>query len=261
MATSKSCVELKRSPRLLLWLVVVWPCGETVLVPQVLGQTVEKSSNVTQTVSDLPTWTHHRQASRLLEASHFPLSHITVHVKVKSQHEIKESLPVLLINRNKMFGLSRKFVWLMIPWQLSGGKYTSVWVSFCLSNRQTHKRILGANHQFDNVPPRPLGPLGNLIRQVIKRCSISEGEEEKNSIHLLLAGLKTRDFFFSLGEQGLCDNMDLSLLNVSLYWQATGGQISARHSLHSPTAAGGRKAPSHFSSASQANTPELFQYL
>lgn len=48
------------------------------------------------------------------------------------------------------------------------------------------KRILGANHQFDNIPPRLLGPLGDLIWQVIKRRSVSEGEEEKYSIHLLL---------------------------------------------------------------------------
>lgn len=54
------------------------------------------------------------------------------------------------------------------------------------------KRILGANYQFDNIPPRCPRPLGNLIRQVIKWCPVSEREEEKNSVHLLLTGLKER---------------------------------------------------------------------
>lgn len=40
-----------------------------------------------------------------------------------------------------------------------------------------------------------------------------------------------------------------------LHWLGTGDQIFVRRSHHSPTAAGGRKAPSHFLSASQANTP------
>lgn len=82
--------ESKRSPRLLLWWVAAWTRGETVLVPQVLGQAVEESSYVTQTVSDLHTWAHHRQARRLLEASHFPLGHVTVHIEVKSRNDIKE---------------------------------------------------------------------------------------------------------------------------------------------------------------------------
>lgn len=175
-----SCTESKQSSRLLLWLVAVWPCGETVLVPQVLGQAVEESSYVTQTVADLPAWTHHGQARRLLEAPHFPLRHVAVHVKVKSKHDIKESLPVSLISRSKIFGLSWKNVLTLL----------------FHDNRQIHKRILGANHQFDNIPPRLLGPLGDLIWQVIKRRSVSEGEEEKYSIHLLLTWLERQGIFF-----------------------------------------------------------------
>lgn len=47
----------------------------------------------------------------------------------------------------------------------------------------------------------------------------------------------------------------------NLYILAKNGQICARHSLHSPTAANGRKVLCHFLSASLANTPLLSQYL
>lgn len=46
-----------------------------------------------------------------------------------------------------------------------------------------------------------------------------------------------------------------------LYILGANGQICARRSLHSPTAADGRKALCHFLSASLANTPLLSQYL
>lgn len=58
-------------------------------------------------------------------------------------------------------------------------------------NHKTDKntRILGADHQLHNSARRVLGPLSNLIWQVIKRCPVSKGEEEKDGVHLLLTGL------------------------------------------------------------------------
>lgn len=77
---------------LLLWLVAVRSCGNTVLMPQVLCQAVEEGGNIAQPITDLPTRTQHGQAGRLLESPHFPLSHITVHKKVKSKEDIKENV-------------------------------------------------------------------------------------------------------------------------------------------------------------------------
>lgn len=85
--------------------------------------------------------------------------------------------------------------WLIIPRHFNGG------IFFFLLN-VNHKRILGANYQFDDIPPRPLGPLGDLIWQVIKRCSVREREEEKNSIHLLLTRLEKKTLFFLQVNQG-----------------------------------------------------------
>lgn len=71
-------------------------------MPQVLCQAVEEGGYITQAITDLPARTHHWQARRLLESSHFPLGHIAVHIKVKSKEEIKEGLPALLITRNNI---------------------------------------------------------------------------------------------------------------------------------------------------------------
>lgn len=101
-ATSKCCLESERSSCLLLRLLAVWHRGETVVMPQVLRQAVEERSDVGQAIADLPTWAHHWQARRLLESSHFLLSHITVHIKVKSKNEVKESL-VLIAASNERF--------------------------------------------------------------------------------------------------------------------------------------------------------------
>lgn len=146
-ASSKCCLESKWSPCLRLWLVVVWACGETVLMPQVLCQAVEEGGYITQAITDLPAWTHHWQARRLLESSHFPLGHIAVHIKVKSKEEIKEGLPALLITRNNIFycfslkiicTLKTSFLFVfLIVWQFLA-KYTIVgmFLSFRLSDTQ-----------------------------------------------------------------------------------------------------------------------------
>lgn len=61
-------------------------------MPQVLCQAVEEGGNIAQPITDLPARTQHGPAGRLLESPHFPLSHITVHKKVKSKEDIKENV-------------------------------------------------------------------------------------------------------------------------------------------------------------------------
>lgn len=126
-------------------------------MPQVLRQAVQEGGYVSQPVANLAPQAQHRQAPGPLEAPHGSLGHITVHEKVKSEARVQ--------------GVFQAFdeVFRVI---------------------ESPKRILCANHYFDKRTHRCVAPSGDLVRQILKGCLVSEGKKEQNRIHLLLTGLE-----------------------------------------------------------------------
>lgn len=75
-------------------------------------------------------------------------------------------------------------------WTFFFSSYGTTYDQCTKSLAKFYTRILGANHQFRNTTHRCPSPFSNLIWQIIKGCPVSEGEQEKDGVHLLLTGLE-----------------------------------------------------------------------